>query len=80
MNPPPKLFHLCVCIVAVALSMLVTFFVDIGTELSLMIVFGSPVTYLLVFFVMRKLLTKEVKIPRWGGIVHTKRIWRWRQP
>ena len=69
--------HFCIAIFLVAVVVVFTVVYEVQTELALLIIALTAPAYFFGFLLVRGSLTKEVKIERWGGIVHTKRIWRW---
>ena len=71
--------HFCIAIFLVALVVVLTVACGTQTEAAMLLIFLTVPAYFIGFLLLRFLLTKTVKIDRWKGIVHTKRIWRWKR-
>jgi len=69
--------HFCIAIFLVAAVSVLMVVYEVQTELALIAITSVVPTYFFGFLLIQGSLTKEVKIERWGGIVQTKRIWRW---
>lgn len=69
--------HFCIAIFLVAVVVVLTVVYEVQTEPALLTIALTAPAYFFGFLLVRGSLTKEVKIERWGGIIQTKRIWRW---
>lgn len=69
--------HFCIAIFLVAAVSVLMVVYEVQAEVAFLTIALTAPVYFFGFLLVRGSLTKEVKIERWGGIVHTKRIWRW---